>query len=188
MNADPEDVLSFWLDEVGPARWYASDAALDATCRDRFLDQWEAAGAGGLDGWVVAPRSSLALTILLDQLPRNMFRGEAAAFATDPKARAVAKDALARGHDRRVAAPGRLFFYMPLVHSESVADQARAVRLFVMRGDGPGWLKAARAHRAVIRRFGRFPFRNAALQRHTTAEEAAWLDAGGYSAEVKKLA
>ena len=178
MNAEAEDLLRFWLDEVGPAGWYAGGAALDAECRDRFLDAWERARAGAFDGWICAPRSALALVILLDQLPRNMFRNDPRAFATDAKALATAKGAIRRGFDLRVEEPARWFFYMPLVHSEAVGDQERAVRLSALRVADPAVLKQARAHREVIRRFGRFPYRNAALGRRTSPEETAFLEAG----------
>lgn len=188
MRGAAEEVLAFWLDEVGPEGWYGGGEALDARCRERFLPLWEAAARGELDGWASQPRSCLGLMIVLDQLPRNMFRGSAKAFATDAKARAVAKSAIARGFDLRVPEPERQFFYMPLEHSEYFADQARAVRLFALRIADREYLRHARAHRAVIRRFGRFPYRNAALGRRTTPAEAAFLDAGGYGAALAEVA
>jgi uncharacterized protein (DUF924 family) len=187
MNDEAERILAFWIDDVGPDGWYLADAALDARCRDGFLETWERARTGAWDGWKNAPRSALALLILLDQFPRNMFRGDARAFATDARARSIAKYALGRGHDLRVEGPQRQFFYLPLMHSESVPDQDRSVRLFLMRYDAPEQLRHARAHRAVIRRFGRFPYRNAPLGRATTAEEAAWLAQGGYAQALETL-
>ncbi len=187
MNAAAEEVLAFWLDEVGPVGWYQGGEALDATCRERFLGVWERAWSGALDAWAGAPRPALALIILLDQLPRNMFRGDARAFATDAKARAVAKGAIGRGFDTRIEEPARQFFYLPLTHSENITDQERSVRLFVLRYETEDMLKHARAHRAVIRRFGRFPYRNAALGRSTTPAETAFLDAGGYAAALKEV-
>lgn len=184
MTATADEVLAFWLDEVGPEGWYAVDPALDERIRDRFLATWERARAGALDAWAANPRGALGFVVLTDQFPRNMFRGEGLAFATDARALAAAKAAIARGFDRRIETPARQFFYLPLMHSEVVSDQARAVRLFLAEF-GPGEsLLHARAHRDVIRRFGRFPYRNAALGRSTTPEEAAWLEAGGYALAV----
>ena len=182
-----EDVLGFWLDEVGPEGWYAGSPALDAELRERFGAAWEAAATGGMRVWEGRARGALALAILLDQMPRNMFRGEARAFATDPVVRRVADRAIRRGFDRAVEMPGRQFLYLPFEHSESVTDQERAVRLIAGRTSSAELLLHARAHRAVIRRFGRFPFRNEALGRRTTAAEAAWLEAGAYGAEVRAL-
>ncbi len=187
MVAEAEEVLAFWLDEVGPVGWYEGGEALDATCRARFLETWERGFAGELDGWTCAPRSALGLIILLDQLPRNMFRGDARSFASDAKALAVTKGAIERGFDEKIEEPGRWFFYLPLMHSESVGDQERAVRLFALRSEDKEQLKHARAHRAVIRRFGRFPYRNAALGRTTTPAETEFLAAGGYAAALREV-
>lgn len=184
MQEEAEAILAFWLDEVGPKGWYQGGEALDAECRARFLDTWEQARRGALDGWAASPRSALALVILLDQLPRNMRRGEAGAFASDARALAVAKASIRRGFDLAVEGPERQFFYLPLMHSEVIADQERAVRLILLRLDGDDQLTHARAHRAVIRRFGRFPYRNAALGRRTTEGEDAFLAAGGYAAAL----
>lgn len=184
MQEEAEAILAFWLDEVGPKGWYQGGEALDAECRARFLDTWEQARRGALDGWAASPRSALALVILLDQLPRNMRRGEAGAFASDARALAVAKASIRRSFDLAVEGPERQFFYLPLMHSEVIADQERAVRLILLRLDGDDQLTHARAHRAVIRRFGRFPYRNAALGRRTTEGEDAFLAAGGYAAAL----
>jgi len=184
MQEEAEAILAFWLDEVGPKGWYQGGEALDAECRARFLDTWEQARRGALDGWAASPRSALALVILLDQMPRNMRRGEASAFASDARALAVAKASIRRGFDLAVEGPERQFFYLPLMHSEVIADQERAVRLILLRLDGDDQLTHARAHRAVIRRFGRFPYRNAALGRRTTEGEDAFLAAGGYAAAL----
>lgn len=185
----PEEVLAFWLDEVGPQGWYAGGEALDAVVRDRFLATWEAAMAGACGLWLTSPRGALAYVVLLDQLPRNMFRGQARAFASDRGARAAAKMAIDRGWDGRIPEPERQFFYLPLMHSESLVDQDRCVRLFASRmpETGADQLLHARAHRAQIRRFGRFPMRNAALGRADTAAEGAFLAAGGYGALVERM-
>ena len=187
MAHDPEDVLTFWLQECGPEDWYRGGEALDAAIRDRFLPAWEGARHGDLRHWRQEARGTLALLVLTDQFPRNMFRGEARAFATDPLAREVAKSAIGRGQDLRIEGEARQFFYLPLEHSESLTDQERAVRLIATRMDAPETLLHARAHRDIIRQFGRFPFRNAALGRRTGPAEQAFLDDGGYGARVKAM-
>lgn len=181
-------VLDFWLGEIGPDGWYAGGAEIDARCREGFAPMWDEAMAGGWGLWLTSARGALAYVILTDQLPRNMFRGTAAAFASDPMARAAAKMAIDRGWDLALPAPERHFLYMPLEHSENLVDQDRAVRLFADRLPGEAeYLLHARAHREVIRRFGRFPTRNAALGRPDTPAEAAWLAAGGYAATLRAL-
>lgn len=127
---------------------------------------------------------SLALLILLDQIPRNVWRGTAHAYATDPLARAFCERALGAGHDRRTANDLRVFYYLPLEHSERLEDQDRCERLvvdWVAQGGDPDFLKWVRVHRDVVARFGRFPHRNAALGRETTAAERAFLEAGGFA-------
>ena len=183
----PNDVLKFWLDECGPEQWYATDPALDETIRSRFGATWQAATEGKFSLWLTYPNGALAYIILTDQFPRNMFRDDPRAFATDRAAVAAAKSAIAKGWDMRIDAPARQFFYMPLEHSENLCDQDRAVRLICERMADDTSLLHARAHRAVIRQFGRFPHRNAALGRVTTGAEQAHLDAGGYGATVRSL-
>jgi uncharacterized protein (DUF924 family) len=187
MDDAANGICRFWIDEVGPAGWYKSDPALDGTIRDRYLDLWETARTGDFDVWIASAESCLALVILLDQFPRNMFRGDARSFASDARSRAIAKSAIARGYDRREDLPGRGFFYLPLMHSETLPDQERAVRLHLMRFGPESDLTHPRAHRLVIRRFGRFPYRNAALGRVTTPPEQEFLDAGGYGAAVREV-
>lgn len=184
-----QDVLAFWLDECGPADWYRQDDALDARIRDLFLATWERAADGHLGLWLTCPSEALAYIILTDQFPRNMFRGQGDAFATDAVARAAAKMAIDRDWDMQIDAPARQFFYLPLMHSENLTDQDRAVRLFHTRMPDAGAdnLTHARAHRAIIRDFGRFPYRNAALDRATTAAEAQFLSDGGYGAALRQL-
>ncbi|WP_425090699.1 DUF924 family protein [Tropicimonas sp. S265A] len=184
-----DDVLAFWLTEVGQDRWYAQEDALDQAIRDRFGAAWEAAATGGLRDWCWCPQGTLAYLILTDQFPRNMFRGSARAFKTDPMALQAAKLGIARGFDMRVPEPQRQFYYLPLEHSEIPTDQNRAVRLIMDRmpqSDGTTLLHA-RAHRDVIRRFGRFPFRNAALGRPSDPDESGFLSEGGYGAVVRRL-
>lgn len=184
----PDEVLAFWLDDVGPDGWYGGGDALDAEIRQRFEPLWHRAGREGWMDWTPSPRGALALVIVLDQFPRNMFRGTEAAYATDGLARMRAKCAIDKGWDRRMEGLGRQFFYMPLCHSECLVDQERAVRLIAGRLPGEAdTLRHARAHREVIRRFGRFPFRNADLGRADTAAERDFLDDGGYGAVVRRL-
>lgn len=180
--ADAETVLDYWLNTVGPERWYKTDPGLDADIAARFTDAVEAARRGGMTDWILAPRPGLALILLLDQFPRHIWRDRPEAFASDARAMAKAKRAMTLGHDMKIAEPERQFFYLPLMHSEAQADQDRCVRLILTRMPRTGGanLPHAVAHRDVIRRFGRFPYRNAALGRASTDEEQAWLAAGGY--------
>jgi len=178
-RASAAEVIRFWTD-AGPDRWFKKDDAFDAEIRRRFLATHEAAAAGKLADWESTAEGALALLILLDQFPRNMFRGSARAFATDPQARAVTAAALLRGFDGQVPANMRTFFYLPFEHSEDMADQERGIALYTAAGDADG-LKWAKIHHDIIRRFGRFPHRNAVLGRATTAEEQAFLDEGGFS-------
>lgn len=187
-DVSPAEVVGFWVDEVGADGWYARSTSLDQTIRDRFRPAWEAAATLAPDWAARGPEGALAALILTDQFPRNMFRGEARAFASDARARATAKAAIARGFDLAIGIPARQFFYLPLMHSEVLADQDRCVRLIVMRFAEAEQIRHARAHRDIIRRFGRFPFRNAALGRASTPEEEAWMAQGGYMAEVEALA
>ena len=175
-----DEIVEFWR-EAGPERWFCADDAFDAEIRAKFIVAYDAAARGGLDSWRERLTGALALVLLLDQFPRNMFRGQAQAFATDNHARTVASDAIARGYDRQLPIPERSFFYLPFMHSEDPADQARCVALYREAGDGEGLAHAA-LHCEIISRFGRFPHRNRALGRQTTAVEQAFLDGGGFSA------
>lgn len=187
--ANPEEILNFWLDEVGPKGWYNADADLDETIRKRFGDAWAAVKEGTYSLWLTYPTGALAYIILADQFPRNMFRGEAKAFSTDKAALGVAKCAIDKGWDMKIDEPARQFFYLPLMHSESLADQDRCVRLMLTRMPETGKpnLLHAKVHREVIRRFGRFPYRNDALSRNTTGPEAAFVEDGGYGAILQEM-
>jgi uncharacterized protein (DUF924 family) len=186
--SDPVEVLEFWLHDVGPKGWYAGGDEIDGLCRERFGDLWQAALDGGLDHWVDGTVGTLAYLILTDQFPRNIHRGTALSFATDARARAAARKAVDAGWDIAAPEPERQFFYMPFEHSEDPEDQALAVRLLGERlASDPEMLLHARAHQEVIRRYGRFPPRNAALGRVSTPDEQAYLDQGGYPALVKAL-
>ena len=175
----PAEVVSFWRD-AGPKRWFSKDPAFDDDIRRRFLRLHEDAAAGRLSRWEQTAEGALALLILLDQFPRNMFREQVRAFASDPLARAIAAGALVRGFDAQAPDGMRGFFYLPFEHSENLADQERAVAFYKASGDADG-LKWAELHADIIRRFGRFPHRNKALGRATAPDEQAFLDAGGFS-------
>ena len=186
--SDPVELLDFWLGEIGPEGWYAGGEEIDDTIALRFGDLWQALRDGGLDHWVEGVVGTLAYLIVADQFPRNIHRGRAEAFATDAQARAAARRALEAGWDMAAPEPERQFFYMPFEHSEDPADQDLCVTLMEARLAGsPDTILHARAHRAVIARFGRFPFRNAALGRTDTPEEAAFLAEGGYPALVRQM-
>jgi len=176
--ATASEVVTFWR-EAGPEAWFKKDDAFDATIRDRFLPTYEAAAGGELSSWEGHAEGALALLILLDQFPRNMFRGSPRMFETDPIARAIAASALVRDFDAQSPPNMRSFFYLPFEHSESMKDQERSVALFKATGDAD-LLKWADIHADIIRRFGRFPHRNAVLGRETTPEEQAFLDADGF--------
>jgi uncharacterized protein (DUF924 family) len=176
------EITGFWR-QAGPARWFAKDDAFDEALRVQFQALHFAAARGELSDWAETAEGSLALLILLDQLPRNIFRGSAHAFATDPLARAVAEAALARDHHLDVEPPLRPFFYLPYEHSEAVSDQDCAVVLFEAHARETGdqdSLKWAVLHRELIERFGRFPHRNACLGRESTEDELAYLAGGGF--------
>jgi uncharacterized protein (DUF924 family) len=186
--SDPVEVLDFWLDEVGPEGWYTGSKAIDHQIAERFGDLWAALDAGHLEHWVDGSAGTLAYIIVADQFSRNIHRGGAAAFANDVRARAAATTALDAGWDMDAPEPERQFFYMPFEHSEDMADQDKAVGLMVERMPGvPEMALHARAHRDIIARFGRFPFRNAALGRDDTEAEAAFMADGGYGAVVRAL-
>jgi uncharacterized protein (DUF924 family) len=177
MNETMIGIVAFWH-AAGPSKWFARDDAFDAELRARFLDEHFAAARREREALLDDAEGALALILLLDQVPRNVFRDSAHAYSTDPLAREYANRAIEAGFDLRVDPALRIFFYLPFEHSEALADQDRAVALCEALGDA-NYLKYAQAHRDVIRRFGRFPHRNRALARVNTAEEHVWLDAGG---------
>ncbi|MBI2380254.1 MAG: DUF924 domain-containing protein [Gammaproteobacteria bacterium] len=185
MNASIDEILRYWFGAPGepewgqPRRiWFAKSQATDAEIALRFGASVEAALAGELDGWAAEPEGLLALAILLDQFPRNLFRGQARAFAGDAAARALASRAVAAGWDAELAPLRRVFLYLPFEHGEAAADQDQSLRLFRQLESYPetrGFLRWAEEHAAVISRFGRFPHRNAALGRENTPEEQDYL-------------
>ena len=179
---NPEDVLSYWIDEIGPEGWYKGGEALYTEIRDSFADEWRRTMQGTNALWLTYASGTLAYIILTDQFSRNMFRDTPRSFASDLIACAAAKAAISKGWDMKIDGLARQFFYMPLMHSESLSDQDRCVRLIRNRmpDQGAGNLLHARAYREVIRLFGRFPTRNEILSRANTPAEQAFLDDGGY--------
>ena len=176
----PAGILAFWRD-AGPERWYTPDDAFDAEVRRRFLGLWQRAAAGELASWEASDDGALALVIVLDQFPRNMFRGDIRTYASDAEAREVAHRAIERGVDARIDPALREFLYLPFMHSEHLADQLRCIELERAAGHTES-VKWAEHHADIIRRFGRFPHRNRLLGRETTPDEQAFLDQGGFSA------
>ncbi|TPK72937.1 DUF924 family protein [Mesorhizobium sp. B2-4-15] len=171
-------VTKFWRD-AGEDAWFEKSDAFDTAFRDQFLDLHYAAARRECDDWSNHAEGSLALMILLDQFPRNCFRGTGHMYATDPLARHFAEKAVMAGQDRLLEPEFRVFLYLPFEHSELLADQERSVEL--TQAHAPDYLRYAEEHRDIIQRFGRFPHRNRMLGRETTAEEKAFLDKGGFS-------
>lgn len=178
MKQTAKDVVDFWVD-AGPQKWFQGGEAFDAQCREGFLDLHLAAARGELNDWTQDAEGSLALLLLLDQIPRNVFRGSAHAYATDPMALSVADQAIEHGHDRRYDLELRSFFYLPFMHSEALADQRRCVAIFndIPQASSARW---AVHHCEIVERFGRFPHRNRLLGRETTPDEQAWIEEGGF--------
>jgi uncharacterized protein (DUF924 family) len=177
--ASPGEIVSFWRD-AGAEKWWRKDAAFDRLIEERFGATHAAAADGRLSDWSETPEGALALTLLLDQFSRQLFRGDPRAFAQDGMARDLARKALEAGYDSQVEPALLQFFYLPFMHSEAIADQERCLRLFNAL-PGADNLKYAIEHERIIRRFGRFPHRNAILGRHTSPAERAFLDAGGFA-------
>ena len=186
----PEKVLSFWLDETDPKQWYNSSKSLDNAILQEFYTTWVSIMDGKFGMWLTYPSGSLAYILVLDQFSRNMFRGTSKAFSSDLIALAAAKQAIKHKFDLAIDEPGRQFFYLPLMHSESLQDQERCIRLMHERMplEGMNNLLHARAHREVIRKFGRFPTRNEVLSRKNTAHEADYMKNGGYGMTYTQLA
>lgn len=175
----PIDVVGFWR-LAGPQKWFAKNRAFDQAIALRFEPAHFAAARGEHDDWIATPEGALALLLLLDQFPRNLFRNSAHAFATDGKALAIARHAIGEGFDQEIESDLRPFVYMPLMHSEALSDQDACVVLFEALGAKTN-LDFAVLHRDIIARFGRFPHRNAMMGRTTTPEEQAFLDEGGFA-------
>jgi uncharacterized protein (DUF924 family) len=168
-------VLDFWFQEAGPAKWFGGGPEFDMLVAERLGGLHEQAASGALDGWAATAEGGLALCILLDQVPRNIFRGTPRAFASDGKALALARDLVARGLDLALPDDDRTFIYLPFEHAESLDDQRQSVRLFASRTLNPTFLDYACKHLVVIAEFGRFPHRNAILGRASTPAELDYL-------------
>jgi len=183
MAAQPQDILGFWT-QAGPKKWFEKNHAFDEAIRLKYEPTHHKAARGDYDAWLESPEGALALVIVLDQFPRNLYRRSGHGYATDGKARAVARVAIAAGFDQEVAPELRYFFYLPFEHSESLADQELCIELCAgLQADtgDEGPMKWALIHRDIIARFGRFPHRNVALGRETTPAEQAFLDEGGFA-------
>ena len=171
----PQDILDFWYAADMRAKWFSSTAQVDAMIRERYAPVWTSASIGALDHWRDSPAGCLALVIVFDQLPLNMFRGTVKSFSTEQQAVAVTKHAIRHGFDQLIDKSQVAFLYMPLLHSEHLADQDLSVSLYAAAGLENN-LRFAHHHREIVRRFGRFPHRNAVLGRASSAEELAYLD------------
>lgn len=175
-----EEVLKFWFDDLSPDDWFESDEAVDSHIRERFQELHEALREQVPETWRSSARGCLAAVIVLDQFPRNMYRGTSRAFAADGAARSLAKEALMRGFDRELSIDERKFLYLPFEHSENPAEQARSIELFGTL-ESELDLDYARRHKEIIDRFGRFPHRNAVLGRISTPEEIEFIKEPGSS-------
>lgn len=180
MRDTKQDILHFWFEESQPAQWFQKNDDFDRQIRDRFMVTLTMARDGLCDHWADQADGALALCIVLDQFPRNVFRDSAEAFASDDKALRVAKSALERGFDQVLPPLKRRFLYLPFEHAENLDEQRRSVALFAaMKDDDPMGYDYALRHQDVIERFGRFPHRNAVLGRESTAEEMLYLSQPG---------
>lgn len=171
----PQDIIDFWFADATRKLWFDSTPEFDAELERRFEQTWDRARRGELDDWMQTATGCVALAIVLDQFPLNMFRGSAESYSTEVQAREVARVAIERGFDSGLETAHKAFLYMPFMHSEALEDQQRALRLF----DQPGLesnLRFARHHHDIVARFGRFPHRNAVLGRDSTADEIAYLN------------
>lgn len=180
-HEDPRalEMCAFWL-KAGPAQWFATSDDFDAACRER-LALWEEAAAGGLTHWQETAAGAFAYIVLTDQIPRNVFRGTARQYETDAMALAAARRAVKAGHDKAQGMPARNFYYLPFQHAEDLAAQEEGLDLYRAAGDREVYYFAL-IHHDAIRRFGRFPHRNALFGRETTEAERAYLETGGFAA------
>ena len=188
--ASAEQVLEFWFETLTREDHFRGGQRIDDMIRSKYLATWMQAAGGGLSAWERSPKGALALIIVLDQFPRNMFRDSEQSFHSDALAREVASRAIECGFDLRIDVPNRVFFYMPFMHSERLEDQDRCIELLAerMQREGEQNLLHARAHRGIIELFSRFPYRNKALRRENSAEETEWLEQVGYMKFVQQLA
>jgi uncharacterized protein (DUF924 family) len=171
----PQEIIDFWFSDDVQKLWFNSTPEFDGLLRERFLGTWEQASRGELEHWLQSAEGCLALVIILDQLPLNMFRESAQSYATEARSREVAQVALEQGFDKSLAPEQRAFLYMPFMHSEALADQQLALRLFAQPGL-EGNYRFAQHHHGIIEKFGRFPHRNEALGRHSSAAELEYLN------------
>lgn len=175
-----KEILKFWFEDSAPAQWFRKNPDFDAAIAEKFMGDYELAVSGIFDGWKNDAEGCLALCILFDQFPRNMFRDSPRSFSTDPQALSVARHAVGRKYDALLPVSRRPFIYLPFEHSESAGDQAMSVKLFeTLKNDDPVVFEYACKHKDVIDRFGRFPHRNRILGRENTAVEQEYLDSGG---------
>ncbi len=183
------DVVDFWFGSLQPEQWFRQSDEVDDLIVERFASLYEEAVADRLDPWLNEPEGALGLVIILDQFPRNMFRGHERSFAFDHKAREVARAAISKGFDMKLPPMKRIFLYMPFMHSENLVDQDYCIDLIANRMGEAGKINLvhARAHRHVIEVFGRFPFRNEALDRTSTPDEIRWLEQGAYQSAVRLI-
>ncbi|MCZ0960056.1 DUF924 family protein [Paracoccus benzoatiresistens] len=169
-----QDVLDFWFSEEMEPHWFAKSDEIDARIRDGFADTYHAAHRRELDNWARTPDGALALIVVLDQFPRNIFRGTGRTFESDDIALEHARAAVDAGFDQQIDAKRRVFLYLPFEHSEDLPDQTMSVELFEALGD-PGYLDYAIQHHDIIEKFGRFPHRNTLLDRPNTPDEEEFL-------------
>ncbi len=186
---DPEFILNFWLDEVGPNCWYSSDDSLDGLIEQKFKETLQYILSGGHSLWLTYPSGALAYIIVLDQFSRNIFRGSKSSVAADRAAVAASKQSIKYEFDLKIDEPARQFFYMPLMHSENLYDQEKCIRQILQKLplSGHNLLKHARAHRELIRSYGRFPGRNSQLGRTNTSFEQLYFDHGGYQSVLSRI-
>ena len=186
---NPEFILNFWLDEVGPKCWYSSDDSLDGLIERKFKETLQYILSGGHSLWLTYPSGALAYIIVLDQFSRNIFRRSKSSFAADRAALAASKQSIKYEFDLKIDEPARQFFYMPLMHSENLYDQEKCIRQILQKLplSGHNLLKHARAHRELIRSYGRFPNRNSQLGRTNTLFEQEYFDHGGYQAVLSRI-
>ena len=170
-----QELVDFWFSAEARKLWYNSTPAFDQLLRERYLDLWQQACRGELDHWQKSAVGSLALIIMLDQFPLNMFRGNAQSFSSEAQSREVARAAIARGFDSDLPAEQCSFLYMPFMHSEELEDQILAIELFAQPGLESN-LRFAKHHHAIVEKFGRFPHRNAALGRDSSDSEVEYLN------------
>ena len=186
---EPEFILNFWLDEVGPNCWYSSNVSLDGLIEQNFKETFEYILSGGNSLWLTYPSGALAYIIVLDQFSKNIFRGSKKSFAADRIALAASKQSIKYEFDLKINEPARQFFYLPLMHSENLYDQEKCIRQILQKLplSGHNLLKHARAHRELIRSYGRFPNRNSQLGRANTHFEQEYFEHGGYQAVLSRI-